>query len=200
MTEHYYSKSPQVESQVRQIEVAVRGVRLRLKTDNGVFSKNGLDDATRRLLEHVELAPGANALDLGAGYGVVSAVLGSVYGDTTWTLIDINERALQLAEQNTSFLGDRRKVICHDGIPGDLQDCFTDVLLNPPIRAGKAVVYRLFAESHAALRDGAKLWIVIQKKHGAPSALAELERIFSSVETVYKKSGYFIYCAKKQLT
>ncbi|WAH37383.1 class I SAM-dependent methyltransferase [Alicyclobacillus dauci] len=199
VTEHYYTQSPKTASQVRNIDVDVKGVHLRLQTDNGVFSKNGLDDATRRLIENVQLDSRASVLDLGAGYGVVSATLGTLYPETKWTLIDINERALALAAKNTMFMADRREVIASDGIPETVGEVFTDVLLNPPIRAGKAVVYRLFADAHRTLKPSGRLWIVIQKKHGAPSALAELERLFHRVETVYKKSGYFIFVAEKNV-
>lgn len=199
MTEHYYTRQPQVASVTRMIDVEVHGVHLRMQTDNGVFAKNGLDDATRRLIETVELAPSANVLDLGAGYGVISAVLGKVYPATRWTLIDINERALALAEKNTDFMSARRCVQAHDGIPSAIQDEFDDVLLNPPIRAGKAVVYRLFADAARALKPGGRLWVVIQKKHGAPSARTELLQHFAEVAVVYKKSGCFIFCAHKNV-
>ncbi|GEO26720.1 16S RNA G1207 methylase RsmC [Alicyclobacillus acidoterrestris] len=197
MSEHYYSREPQAQSQERIIAIGVRGVNMHLVTDNGVFSKSALDDATRRLLEHIDLAGTCHALDLGAGYGVVTAVLGTVYPNTRWTLIDINGRALDLAKRNTSSFSHRCTYLHSDGIPADIVSKFDDVLLNPPIRAGKQVVYRLFADAYRALVPGGRLWIVIQKKHGAPSALEELKRIYDSVDVVYKKSGYFIFRAVK---
>ncbi|MFB5192192.1 class I SAM-dependent methyltransferase [Alicyclobacillus fastidiosus] len=197
MTEHYYSEKPQVESQLRTIEVDVRGVHLKLTTDNGVFSKGGLDDATRRLLETVELDASEQVVDLGAGYGVVTAVLGTVFPNTRWTLIDINGRALDLARRNTASFAHRCTYVQSDGIPDGVASTFDDVVLNPPIRAGKTVVYRLFSDAHRVLVPGGRLWIVIQKKHGAPTALEELQRTFDRVDTVYKKSGYFIFRAVK---
>jgi 16S rRNA (guanine1207-N2)-methyltransferase len=197
MTDHYYTHSPQAKRDPRVIQVAVRDIELELQTDNGVFSKAGLDEATRRLLEQVWLPSDAFVLDLGCGYGPVTAVLGKVYPDSRWVLVDVNERALELAALNTAMFGERCQTICSDGIPPDLVEVFTDVILNPPIRAGKAVVYRLFEDAHRALQMGGRLWVVIQKKHGAPSAYAELENRFSEVETVYRKSGYFVFLAKK---
>jgi 16S rRNA (guanine1207-N2)-methyltransferase len=41
------------------------------------------------------------------------------------------------------------------------------------------------------------LWIVIQKKQGAPSAIDKLEEMFREVEVVEKKKGYYIIKAKK---
>ncbi|GMA57059.1 methyltransferase [Alicyclobacillus sacchari] len=197
VTEHYYSQRPSVASDERKIRVDVRGVSIDLVTDRGVFAKGGLDEATRRLIETVDLTGATSALDLGAGYGVVTAVLGRAYPLVEWTLIDINERAIDLAIRNTAGLAKKPIAIVHDGIPEEMDSVYDHVLLNPPIRAGKAVIYRLYEESHRALRHGGKLWIVIQKKHGAPSTFEELQRHYGSVETVYKKSGYFIFCAEK---
>ena len=44
------------------------------------------------------------------------------------------------------------------------------------------------------------LWIVIQKKQGAPSAIKKLEELFDEVEVVDKKKGYYIIKSKKTLT
>ncbi|KRW91187.1 methyltransferase [Alicyclobacillus tengchongensis] len=197
MTGHYYSQRPSVASDERTIHIDVRGVSIDLVTDRGVFAKSGLDEATRRLIETVDLAGATEALDLGAGYGVVTAVLGSVYPGIQWTLIDINERAIDLAVRNTAGLLRKPVPLVHDGIPDDMEAVFDHVLLNPPIRAGKLVMYRLYEQSKRALRKGGKLWVVIQKKHGAPSTLEELRRHFGFVQTVYKRSGYFIFCAEK---
>ena len=42
-----------------------------------------------------------------------------------------------------------------------------------------------------------ELWVVIQKKQGAPSTVAHLEEKFAEVEIVEKKKGYWIIKAKK---
>ena len=47
------------------------------------------------------------------------------------------------------------------------------------------------------LNIGGSLWIVIQKKQGAASTIKALEQMFETVETITKKKGYFIICAKK---
>lgn len=197
MSDHYYTSLPLSSSEERDILIRARGVERTMRTDNGVFSKDGLDSATERLITTAVLGSADRVLDLGAGYGPISAILGTVYPNTHWTLIDVNSRALHLAEWNTLFMSDRRTANCSDGVPDDWEPMFDAVFLNPPIRAGKSVVYRLFADAHRVLDQNGVLWVVIQKKHGAPSAEAELFRLFGDVRTVYKKSGYFIFAATK---
>lgn len=41
------------------------------------------------------------------------------------------------------------------------------------------------------------MWIVIQKKQGAPSAIGKLSELFEEVEVADKKKGYYVIRAKK---
>ncbi|GAE93766.1 ribosomal RNA small subunit methyltransferase C [Gracilibacillus boraciitolerans JCM 21714] len=47
---------------------------------------------------------------------------------------------------------------------------FAAIVTNPPIRAGKKVVHQMFEEAQKAILENGELWVVIQKKQGAPSA------------------------------
>ena len=73
------------------------------------------------------------------------------------------------------------------------------ILTNPPIRAGKEVVYSFFDGAFEHLNDDGKLYVVIQKKQGAKSAIDKLTSLFGNCEILYKKSGYFILCCTKKL-
>ena len=71
------------------------------------------------------------------------------------------------------------------------------IAVNPPIRAGKAVVYKLFAQSAQRLSDGGSLYVVMRKAQGAESAEKELKTRFARVETVERGSGYRVFRAEK---
>lgn len=193
VTEHYYSSQPKIKSQPKLVDLTVRGIQTSVSTDAGVFSKNGLDYATQILLETVTLRDQAVVADLGCGYGPVTAVLAALYSGASFVMLDVNERAVELARRNTSKYHSRVQAVVSDGFSKAPQDRFTDVILNPPIRAGKSVVYRLFEEAAHHLEPDGSLWIVIQKKHGAPSAEKQLTTLFDTVNVCYKKSGYFVY-------
>lgn len=197
MNEHYYSPDPNVKSQPRKITFHVRDVPLTLVSDAGVFSKVGLDFGTRLLIETVELPADAVVVDLGCGYGVVGAVLSRVFPRTQWFLLDINQRAVELAEKNTRDIRERVKVLQSDGLAELGAHSPDAILLNPPIRAGKKVVYRLFEECQVRLQPGGTLWVVMHKKHGAESAVKFLGNLFDSVEVAAKKSGYLIFRCEK---
>lgn len=195
--DHYFSTQPNSQHRQRTISVRARGQALDLVTDSGVFSKRGLDFGTRVLVEAVVLPERGLMVDLGCGYGAVAAILARVYPETHWLLLDVNQRALDLARRNLAFATDRAQVLKSDGFAGADEVLADAVLLNPPVRAGKATVYRLFRESFDHLGQGGQLWVVIQKKQGADSARAELGRIFPQVETVEKSGGYHVICCTK---
>jgi 16S rRNA (guanine1207-N2)-methyltransferase len=114
------------------------------------------------------------------------------------TMVDINERAVELAKENAALNGIRNVTIMQSDLFESVEEKeFDAILTNPPIRAGKAVVHRIFEEGHAYLKKGGSLWVVIQKKQGAPSALEKLEQVYEEVEEVTKDKGYRIFRAKK---
>ncbi|MCL6444059.1 MAG: methyltransferase [Alicyclobacillus sp.] len=190
--EHYYTSNPKSTRRPAVVFARARGMEARLETDAGVFSRRELDTGTRILIETVRLDEDAYVADLGCGYGPVTAILAQVYPQTIWLLLDVNERAVTLAARNVQFLGGRARVVQSDGFSAVPSEQLDAVILNPPIRAGKQVVYRLFEEARQHLRPGGSLWIVIQKKHGAPSAKEKLGELFDDVQTVERSGGYHV--------
>ncbi|MBR7187969.1 MAG: methyltransferase, partial [Clostridia bacterium] len=66
------------------------------------------------------------------------------------------------------------------------------IVTNPPIRAGKAVIYALFARARDFLNPGGALYIVIRKQQGAPSALKFLKERYASVEILDREAGFWV--------
>ncbi len=167
-------------------------------TDAGVFSKTGVDYGSRVLIEHMELKPEGNILDVGCGYGPIGLMAAKLLPAGQVTLIDINERAVQLATENAKSNGiSNVEVLQSDLYEAVKGKTFDVILTNPPIRAGKAVVHRIFEEGLELLNAGGVMWVVIQKKQGAPSALEKLQLLYDSVEEVTRDKGYWILKAIK---
>ncbi|MDP9728493.1 class I SAM-dependent methyltransferase [Alicyclobacillus sp. TC] len=192
----YFDKQPDVPSHKQKIVFHVRGRTYSLWTDSGVFSKRGLDFGTRLLIESAELQNARNALDLGCGYGPVVAVLADLFPEVRWLAVDVNERAVELAKENTSHLA---QVHCKvsDGYAEISSETFDAILLNPPIRAGKKVVYSLFENSLHHLSNHGILWVVMAKKQGMESAEKFLKNLFRSVIRVAHDGGYTVLSCQK---
>ncbi|WP_289356539.1 class I SAM-dependent methyltransferase [Paenibacillus sp. S-12] len=200
MTGHYYSKRPDVEHDRKKWTTALRGMQLAFVSDAGVFSKGGVDYGSRVLIDCMDIPEDAAVLDVGCGYGPIGLTAAKLAKRGQVTMVDVNERALDLARENALLNGIHNVTIQEsDGLNALGNEQYSVILTNPPIRAGKEVVHRIFEQSYQHLVDGGALWIVIQKKQGAPSAEAKLQQLFGeeNVELVVKDKGYRIYQAKK---
>lgn len=198
MTEHYYSKQPAVESDEQQFSHVLRGQQLHFYSDRGVFAKKGIDLGSQLLIESLIISNEARIIDVGCGYGPIGLTLAKESPTRLVTMIDINERAVKLAAKNAVLNGITNVRIYESNLfSAVLERDFDAVITNPPIRAGKRVVYELFDSAYQMLTGGGQLWVVIHKKHGAASAFRKLSETFERVEEVTKKKGYRIFCATK---
>ena len=65
------------------------------------------------------------------------------------------------------------------------------------IWAGKAVIYRMFEDAKAHLAEGGRLFLVIRKQQGAPSALKFLKELYAEAETIERDGGYWVIACRK---
>ena len=190
MNDHYYTASPASEHRERRFTASAAGKTLTFATDAGVFSMNELDPGSRLLIETAPPLDG-HVLDMGCGWGPVGLFLKSLNPSISLCMADINERALALAAKNAAANGVQAKTAQSDGLE-QVEGPFDYILTNPPIRAGKQVIYRLFAESAQKLSPEGALYIVIRKQQGAESAVKYLKTIFQQVDTVDKSGGFWV--------
>jgi len=197
LSDHYYANRPSAAHDRKTVEVDLRGRKVRLVTDAGVFSKNGLDYGSRVLIEALDFSAGVDVLDVGCGYGPIGIAAG-IMGASSVVMLDVNERAVELARENAAANGLLQiQAMQSDLLEAVAEKRFDIIISNPPIRAGKETVHRLFEQAFSCLKANGSLWIVIQKKQGAASAKAKLETMFERVEEITKDKGYRIYKASK---
>ncbi len=194
MPDHYYTENPNSAHDERRIALRALGNDLTFVTDAGVFSRDGLDRGTEVLLEALPPLEG-RVLDLGCGWGAVGVVLGKRYPALDIVMTDINSRAVELARRNLAENGVTAAVLQGDGFDA-VEGRFDAIVTNPPIRAGKAVIYGLFARAREYLEPDGALYVVIRKQQGAPSALKYLKEIYSRAETVDRASGFHVLRAQ----
>ena len=175
------------------------GKRFTLKSDAGVFSKDGLDDGSRLLLETIAKTDlGSSILDLGCGVGPIGLTLAALDESRHVTLADVNLRALDCCRENARALGvSSRVTILESDVYSNITPAFSTIVTNPPIRAGKKVTYAMYAGAVSHLNEGGSLILVIRKAQGADSCQRYLETLFPSVSRVAQSKGYRILIAKK---
>ena len=195
MSEQYFSSSPQSESRPSRFSVDFAGESYVFACDRGVFSVGELDEGTRFLLESLPPLTG-RVLDLGCGWGPVGTILGRQNRALEIVMCDVNPRAVELSRKSLQLNGvTNASVLLSDGF-SEVAGSFDAIVTNPPIRAGKQVIYRLFDDALSRLKPGGCLYIVIRKQQGAESALKHLAEYGASV--IGKHKGFWIIRAGGQ--
>ena len=196
---HYFQDDPNLASNIKEISFEINGITMKLLTDNGVFSKSNVDEGSYAFLKVLlPLDLGNTILDLGCGYGTIGLTLAKAHEQARITLADVNPRAVALCKRNAELLKlSLRVTILQSDIYEKIEGPYDSIVVNPPIRAGKAVTYRMYEEAKQYLIDGGSLYIVIRKAQGAPSASKYIESIFGNITLLKRDKGYYIYRATK---
>lgn len=195
---HYYINDNKLAHAVKSYDVLIKGIELKMYTDLGIFSKDYLDFGTRVLLETVELDENQKTvIDMGCGYGPIGIYIAKAYPEKHVYLFDVNERAVEMAQKNQIENATSNINVQVSNLFDQVKVNADVILTNPPIRAGKLTVFKLYEEAYHNLNPGGILYVVIQKKQGAPSSVAHLQKIFGNCEVIEKKKGYWILFAKK---
>jgi 16S rRNA (guanine1207-N2)-methyltransferase len=183
MTDHYYTHTPHSQHDVREFTAVLRGREYRFQTDAGVFSRTGIDRGTELLIEALLCGPGDTVLDLGCGYGPIGIAAAQLVGPTGHVyLTDVNQRAVELARTNLRLNGVTNATVLGGKAETEWPPEPVDwIISNPPIRAGKAVVYGLMDEAYNRLLPGGGLMVVIRTKQGAASLEKHLAGLFGGM-------------------
>ncbi|MCD5002279.1 class I SAM-dependent methyltransferase [Enterococcus saccharolyticus] len=200
MSNHYYSQKPDTAHDFEEWSFELKGKTFHFVTDSGVFSRDTVDYGSRVLIDAFtwEELPEGTILDLGCGYGPIGLSIAYASGRQV-EMVDVNERALDLAQRNAQ----RNQIDTVDIHASYIYDSlnqtqYAAIISNPPIRAGKQVVHQILTDSYPLLKTGGTLTIVIQKKQGAPSAQKKMQETFGNAEIIKKDKGYYIIQSVKE--
>jgi 16S rRNA (guanine1207-N2)-methyltransferase len=183
---HYFTNE-NIESNICETKCIVNDIELKLLTDNGVFSKRGLDFGTRTLLESLPHIEGS-VLDMGCGYGPIGIYLAKLGANVD--MCDINKRALKLAKDNLKLNNVVANVFESD-LYANVSSKYDYIISNPPIRVGNEILFKLLFEAKEYLNNLGHLIIVVNKDQGAKTIAKKLESVYK-VEIINKNKGFFV--------
>ena len=190
----YFDNVP-LKSELKKFDVKIFDFILTFNSDNGVFCKDRLDYGTRLLLENIDWQNVSGPiLDVGCGYGPIGIVASKLTG-LDITMCDVNKRALHLCERNIKENKVSCNVVesnCYENING----LYNTIITNPPIRAGKKIVYEILFGAKEHLMDDGTLYLVIHKDQGAKSVIKDLEKEYN-IYVLEKDKGFFVIKCKK---
>lgn len=194
---HYFENDKNLKSEEKKTKVYIKDKPYIFITDNGVFSKKGLDFGTRTLLETLPNYIHGQVLDIGCGYGPIGIYLKKTY-ETDVDMIDINLRSIKLALKNAKINDVNVNVFESDAFE-NVDKKYDYIVTNPPIRVGKEKLYNIIFGAMEHLNNNGQLWFVINKNQGAKSILNDLNKKYEA-KVIEKNKGFFIICASNRLT
>ena len=192
---HYFTNT-NLPSNIKEHTVIIKEKTYKFLTDNGVFSKNGLDFGTRTLLETLDLENiKGEVLDFGCGYGPIGIYIKDNTNSNV-DMIDVNKRSIHLAKENAK-LNNVNVNIFESDIYSNIEKKYDFIITNPPIRVGKKILYEILFGAKKHLKNDGQLWLVISKDQGAKSLLKDLEKEYI-VSVQNKNKGFYIIKAIKE--
>ena len=186
-----YFDNQDLKSNIVKYKTRIFDIEFCFNTDNGVFSKEKLDFGTRTLLESLPLNElHGDILEVGCGYGVIPIILSKVV-NAKFEGVDVNRRALHLANMNIKENNCSNITFYESNCYENVNDLYDFIITNPPIRAGKKVVYEIVMQAKIFLKKDGQLFIVINKDQGAKSMVKDLNEIYN-VDVLSKNKGFWV--------
>ena len=106
-------------------------------------------------------------------------------------MVDVNLRAIHLSMMNIKENHCVNVQVFESNVYESVNSKYSSIITNPPIRAGKKVVYDIVMNARNYLEKDGHLFLVIRKEQGAKSMIRDLEKVYS-VTILEKKKGFFI--------
>lgn len=189
---HYFVNDNNVKSDKRNLYFEFKGKNFKFVSDNGVFSKNEIDDGSALLLKtYIDNGKIGRVLDVGSGLGVLGIVISKI-NDCEVDMLEINKRAVDLCTENIAYNNVDKCNVYESNIYEKANGKYDVIVSNPPIRAGKKVVFEILEKSKEYLNEDGELWVVIRKNQGADSAKKKLIDVYGNCECVKKDKGFYI--------
>lgn len=193
---HYFENDKNLKSEVRELSYKYNSSFFIFYSDNGVFSKKGIDYGSKLLLETYlkNDKDSKDVLDVGCGYGFLGIMIGLI-NKANVDMIDVNKRAIHLTNRNIKRYKDFNGQAFLSDAYENVTKMYDVIITNPPIRVGKEKLLEILFGAFEHLKVDGCLYFVIRKDQGALSIKKILEET-KKVELLEKDKGFFIYSVK----
>jgi len=142
-------------------QATLREQTLNFHSTWGLFSPREIDEGSRLLLEHIELEPDADCLDLGCGYGAIGLTLARLAPRGHTTLVDKDFVAIQYCRKNIALNHiDNAEALLSNGFDAIRERRFDVIVSNIPAKVGNELMTLFFYDAHRQLKPGGRLYVV----------------------------------------
>lgn len=177
------------------INVNIKGIDLKFKTSNKVFSPRAVDAGTLAMLTQVDFEQGDKVLDLGCGYGVVGILAAKLIGSENVVMLDIDKESVNIAKENSIINGvPEINIAQSDGLKDLDETNFTKILSNPPYHADFSVPKHFIEKSFNRLKIDGRIYMVTKRKEWYKKKLVS---VFGGVK-ISEIEDYYVFMSIKK--
>jgi 16S rRNA G1207 methylase RsmC len=179
-------------------DAELAGRRLRFESTWGLFSPREIDEGTRLLLAHVDVAADADCLDLGCGYGPIGVTLAALAPQGQTLMVDKDFVAVDFANRNVALnsLTNACARLSNGFDQVDPALRFDLIASNVPAKVGKELLALLLNDARARLKPGGRLYLVTI--NGLRQFMKRnLTEVFGNYEKLKQGAHYTVACADR---
>jgi len=177
--------TPHLEKMRRDIVFAetLRGHHLTFHSTWGLFNPKRVDEGSRLLIDHIQVAPDNLSLDVGCGYGPIGLTLARLCPQGQVHMVDKDFVAVEYARKNAAVNGvDNGQIYLSNGFSHVPDLHFDNILSNLPAKVGNELLSIIMHDARARLKPGGRFYVV------TISGLKEyVKRTFREIFGNYKK-------------
>jgi len=176
----------------------LQGSSFKFSSTWGLFSPEGIDEGTRLLIEELEIPVGAEALDLGCGYGPIGLVMAKLSSTGNVHMVDKDFIAVEYAQKNAQANGiTNARAYLSNGfslVPPDTR--FDVIASNLPAKPSKELHQILFEDAKKYLKPGGKFYVVVISglKEFIKRSFGE---VFGNCEKLRQGKAHCVFVAQK---
>lgn len=165
----------------------------------GLFSPREIDEGTRLLIQHIEVSPQDDCLDLGCGYGPIGLALAALAVQGQTLMVDKDFVAVDYANGNArrNGLPNARAILSNGFDQIDPERRFDLIASNIPAKVGKELLALYLHDARARLRPGGRLYLVTI--NGLREFMKRnLTEVFGNYDKLKQGAHYTVALARRQ--
>ncbi len=173
------------------------GHELVFHTTWGLFSPKAIDAGSRLLLEHVQVNPDDQVIDLGCGYGPLGLAIAKSAPTGHCILVDKDFVAVEYAKKNAALNQIQNvDVLLSNGLNQVPPRSFTLAVTNLPAKVNKEHYYLFFHDIKNRLQPGGRFYVVVIS--GLRQFIARaFQEVFGNHSKVKQSKVYTVAMATK---
>ena len=165
------------------IKAELCGFPMQFATTWGLFSPKAIDEGSKLMLDHIQVNPDDNCLDIGCGYGPLGLTLAKLAPEGRTILVDKDFVAIEYTNKNIKLNNlSNCETFLSNGLNQVGKQRFDLIVSNIPAKVGNEMLSLFLYDSWQHLETGGRFYVVT-----ISGIRKYIERSFKEVFGNYKK-------------